>query len=182
LKKDDKEMSIYLSYQTVMDHKFDINFDKRKNELLIKRFENEITYLENNQDTVILSISGKNNGDNVKERIEKLKEILKETKKIKTDKIQGIFDEVDKHIYKKSWNKLLAYHKIIKVKEYIKNTYGEGDFQTQIIEELTKLIDEKKINTKKCVEYDKDKEKIIKIPILVVDIEKKEYNINYNAK
>jgi hypothetical protein len=110
-----------------------------------------------------------------------LEHILNNNAERPTDDIkqkrESLFTEIDKYTYKKQWNKLPSIHKIIKIKEYIKETYGESELQDEIIIALNKYAEEGKINTKKNVIYDPNAEKILSIPILMVDKNKNTFSI-----
>lgn len=104
--------------------------------------------------------------------------------KMKTRKItiaeqkNDMFQEFDKYAFKKQWNKLTAIHKNIKIKEFIEDTYGKGDMQNNIINDLSKYINDNKINTKKYVVYDPNLGKILTLTCLTVDNDNNTYTIN----
>lgn len=154
-----------------------------KNDLFKKRMKHELEFLKEkkienlNQFTNISSID-------IDKRIIELENILEISEGViipKDETVQqkreNLFKEIDKYTFKKQWTKLTAFHKIVKIKEFIKVTYGEGDFQSNLIDELTKNTTEGKINSKKCVVYDPNQEQILSIPILTVDLNKKTFNL-----
>ena len=65
-------------------------------------------------------------------------------------------------IYRKQWNKLSVFHKIVKLKEFIQQNYGEGDFQNELITKLSTYAQEGKINTKKVPRTTKKKLRLLK--------------------
>lgn len=135
---------------------------------------NEISYFTNTQSKNYFTISD----EDVKKRIDCIKSIVNNLQLIqKKPTVADLFTEIDKHIYKKPWNRLQSFHKIIKIKEYIDTKFGNGTLQNAIILELNKHINDGKLNTKKSVDYDKDLEKIISIPILTIDLKNNKYSI-----
>jgi hypothetical protein len=145
----------------------------RKNNFDTK-VKNELKYFQSGEKT-----SGPLTDCDVTGRIEMLEEILKGGELRKVDDGRGdLFKEIDKYVYKKQWNKLLAFHKIVKIKEYIKDTYGEGTMQDEIIMKLSECINDGKINTKKYVVYNPDGERILSMSCLDVDIKENKYKIN----
>ncbi len=95
----------------------------------------------------------------------------KEMNPVQTQK-DNIFKEFDKYTYKKQWNRLLSFHKIQKIKEYMDANIENEKMRTEIIETMTNLVSEGKINTKKYVIYDRSAEKIISVPCLVLNGDK----------
>lgn len=134
------------------------------------KIQNELIYLRGNDN--VFNLSDKEIGM----RIDGLSTILGTTKRV-SNKKEDMFKEMDKHIYKKQWNRLTPFHKMVKIKEFIKEQYEEGDFQNAMIAELTKLVNENNFNTKKFVTYDPNMEKILSMSCLVVNVEKKTYQI-----
>jgi hypothetical protein len=146
-----------------------------------RKIKNELDYLKNKDNLNIISNSS---DQNIAERIELLEKILLESIEMPNKKEESLkqkkdnlFTEIDKYTYKKQWNKLPSFHKIVKLKEFVKQIYGEGDFQDELCEELSLYANEGKINTKKYVIYDPNLEKILSIPVLVVDLLKKTYQL-----
>jgi len=84
--------------------------------------------------------------------------------------------ELDKYTFRKQWNKLLSVHKKVKIVEFL-SKYEDHDFYDNMIEKINKLIDENRFNTKKCVVYDPNTERILSIPVLIVDIEKRNFTL-----
>ena len=156
----------------------EIDFDTLKTQLYQARFENELEYLKNND---VFNLFENHQEHDKESRIQQLELIISGAAHLGQSSIQHkrdeLFKEIDKHIYRKLWNKLIAIHKIVKIKEYIKETYGEGPLQTTIIDQMSKCAEEGKINTKKSVIYDPNAEKILSIPVLTVDVQKNTYNI-----
>lgn len=142
------------------------------------KIKNELNYFKENKN---LNLFCNATDQNIEERILNLEKIISEYKgNIKKEddikqKKDNLFAEIDKYTYKKQWNKLPTFHKIVKLKEFINQNYGEGDFQTELISKLSIFADEGKINTKKYVIYDPNAEKILSIPALLVDLNKKTY-------
>lgn len=153
-----------------------MDFDKIKNENFRTRITDEIEYLKNNNSLNIFENKDMlSDQEQINKRLLDLEIILKKSEEPKK---HNIFSEVDKYIYKKPWNRLSSFHKIVKIKEFIKDNYGEGELQTKIINEIVKAIQENKMNTKKQVVYDFSKEKIESVPVLKVNLENNEYKLS----
>lgn len=95
----------------------------------------------------------------------------------KENKKQQMINEMEKYIYKKQWNKLTPFHKIVKVKEYIEEHYSEHSLKKSIIGNLVDFIEAGKLNTKKFVIYNPNEEKILKLPCLTINDSKNTYQI-----
>lgn len=148
-----------------------------------QKIENEIKYLKENGK---LNIFSNYQDTNMEERLEWLNIILdninKDDKIVKPDvdvkqKRKDMFSEIDKYTYKKQWNKLTNFHKLVKIKEFITENYEANNFRDEILAKLTLRIDDNTFNTKKYVIYDPNAEKILSIPALTVDITKKIFDI-----
>ena len=145
------------------------------------KIKNEIIFLKENDN---LNLFNNSQHENINDRILILEKILSESENTfikKEDNIQqkkdNLFTEIDKYTYKKQWNKLPSFHKIVKIKEFIRNTYGEGNIQSELITKLSDYTNEGKINTKKYVIYDPNLEKILSIPVLSVDLNKNSHQL-----
>lgn len=79
------------------------------------------------------------------------------------DKVATLLNTLKTSTYKKPWNKLSVYHKMIKINEYITNTYGD---KPSLVEKIEALINQKKMNSTKFVVYDPNTEKILQIPVI----------------
>jgi len=153
----------------------DVEIDTIRSELQKARYISELEYLKT---TTNLNLMENHLDVDIDNRIHILERI---TTGITSTTIQSkkddLFREIDKYLYKKLWNKLGTFHKIVKMKEYIKATYGEGELQTKMTTELVEMIDTGKLNTKKAVIYDPNAEKILSIPILTVELENNTYTV-----
>jgi len=70
----------------------------------------------------------------------------------------------DENLYQKSWSKLNAIHKIIKIKEFVNNIKFENDkAKEKLKEELVDLVKSKVLTKKDKIIYDEDNGKIISI-------------------
>jgi hypothetical protein len=156
-----------------MNPSADIDTIKQQN--FIFKIQSEINCLKNNDKSFGLSEA------EITDRLQLLEDIMnnKECKRkmTVTDERDNLFKEIDKYTYKKQWNKLTAFHKIVKIKEFTKDKYGEGLLQDEINTKLSTYINEGKINTKKYITYDPNAEKILSISCLEVDIINKTYKI-----
>lgn len=145
------------------------------NTLLLKRFENELEYLTsviNNNDYISTSDNNSEHSNNeyIRNRIEQLEQIINNIITVNESKnINGYMKEIDKYIYKKPWTRLQPYHRTIKIKEYIENTYTDAKFKKKLLNDLIKLINDNKLNSNKMVKYDPYNEKILSIPAIKLD-------------
>lgn len=106
------------------------------------------------------------------DRIEQLKTIRHEMNKKNTVKNVSMFDQLDKVAYKRPWHRLNSVYKTHKLREY----YADKDMD-DILNKLIKLVENKKLNTKKAVEYDPNTEKILSVPAVKYNKKKKIYEI-----
>ena len=68
----------------------------------------------------------------------------------------------DEDLYKKPWNKLNSIHKILKIKEYVKNLKNISEKnKSELIEQLTGLVKTKVLTKKDKINYDDTNGKII---------------------
>lgn len=144
-----------------------------------RKLKNELDYLLNNGN---MNIFTNNAGYDIDGRIKYIAAMLNEKVEIKKEetvqqKKDAIISEIDKYTYKKQWNKLTSFHKIVKLKQFVKEVYGDGDLQTELVNKLVKSTEDGKMNTKKSVIYDPNCEKILSVPCLTVDLTKKTFNL-----
>lgn len=155
----------------------DGEIDAIKNKNFSIKLQNELDYLKTGEKTFGLSDS------EINDRIELLESILNNKVCIRKETLaeqkENMFKKFDEGAYKKPWNKLTTFHKTIKIKEYVKDNYGDGDMQNEIVIKLATHINDGKINTKKFVVYDPNAEKILSLSCLEVDINKNNYKINF---
>ena len=149
-----------------------------KNENYVYKIKGEIDCLKKGERTFGLSDMEIGTRIDLLENLLINKEGMKKRETIGEQK-DNIFKEIDKYTYKKPWTKLLAFHKIVKIKEFVKEKYGDGDMQGEIVTKLSEFINDGKINTKKFVVYDPNMEKILSMSCLVVDTEGGVYKINF---
>lgn len=142
-----------------------------------RKLATELDYWKESGNTNIFS----NPDINVENRLKLLEKITGQPVK-QHDTVQqqrdNIFKEIDKYTYKKQWNKLIPFHKIVKVKEYINENVKDSKMQKELIDKLSAYAEEGRINTKKFVIYDPNAEKILSMPCLVVDTNKNTYTLN----
>jgi len=144
-----------------------LEFEKIRVDILKERWNSELSYLTQNDPT---------NGRIP--YIEQLLEELKNNKKYKKfDYRDELFTEIDKYTYKKQWHLLPQFHKIVKLKEYFTNQYGDGEFQNIVLYEIIKIIENGGFNTKALVVYSSKNECIESIPGLKIDIENRTYEL-----
>ena len=141
-----------------------------------RKLKNELDYIKNSGNMNLFSI-GNMNIDDRTTLLETLLNIPVD-KKDSTRHAQNIpSKEMDKYIYKKQWNKLLSFHKIVKLKEYLKQITPNETMYNELVEKCSKFAEEGRINTKKSVVYDPSAEKILSMPCLTIDIDKNTYQI-----
>ena len=146
---------------------------------LTAKFQNELDYLNNTNSLNIFTNGQETDLELRKQQLESIINNNQDKITINTTSAKDeLFKEIDKYTYKKQWNKLLAFHKIVKIKEYVKETVKDNELQEEIILKLSDYASQGRINTKKYVVYDPNLEKILSFPCLVVDNEKKTYQIN----
>jgi hypothetical protein len=130
-----------------------MDIDTLRKTLLLRSFQNELKVHPTNLQ--------------LREVLEKLEKT--DIKPEKTD-AEKMFDEVDKLIFKRPWTKLPPAHKIVKVKQYIGNIKElTKTTQEKLLEELTNIINDGKLGTKRHVVYDPEKELIETIPVLKIE-------------
>lgn len=149
----------------------------RTNNIRLK-YTNELEYLNQNG---ALNIFVNGQDHDMEMRKQSLENMLKIEPTVVTNKPketkEDIFKEIDKYTYRKQWNKLIAFHKIVKIREYINEHVTDLEMQKEIIEKLKVYAEENRINTKKYVVYDPNAEKILSFPCLIIDNEKNTYQI-----
>lgn len=134
--------------------------------LFLRRFKNEQQYLNNNPDDPYMD-----DRNNQIDRV--LKKYSKQTKK-KSSK-PNPFEEIEKYMYKKSWNKLPDIHKVFKIDEYLTKHIINKKTKTKLLDKLKTKVYQKKLNTKSEIEYDSKNAVIIAIHSLKYDKETKKY-------
>ena len=100
--------------------------------------------------------------------INKLNDLVNSDTEIQTSKKNDnlILNEPtnDTNLYKKSWSKLNAIHKIIKIKDFVNNIKIDNDSDREKLkDELVELIKTKVLTKKDKIVYDEENGKIISI-------------------
>ena len=113
------------------------------------------------------------NGHNVvlDERINLLETILQQPglhQNTVQQQRDNMFVEIDKYTYRKQWNKLPAFHKTVKLSEYLETHITDEKTKKKLLSELTDHANNGRINTKKYVIYDPNEEKILSLPCLKI--------------
>lgn len=80
-----------------------------------------------------------------------------------TNPLEETIKKVEENAYNKMWSKLTPFHKMQKIREYLKDNYDDPKEIAKLEKEYLKKIEAKKLNTSKQVKYDKDTCKIIQI-------------------
>lgn len=139
---------------------------------VLARFESEREYLEveiNNPDR---------DHEEFKDRLDKINKILDTLKQPKNNtKNEGIYEEINKYLYKKPWNRLNPIQRSNKMREYLKTIIVDETFRSQVETEIIKHINDKKLHTKKSVVYDHVNEKVESVPALKLNMDSKTYEI-----
>lgn len=159
-------MNISEQLDTIKNNNFK---DKIKNELEYFQTIGILTPFENGHDI------------SIEERIKLLETVLDQPE-IYQNTVQQqrdtIFQEIDKYTYKKQWNKLPSFHKIVKIKEYLDANVQNKKMRDELLKKLTEHANNKRINTKKYVIYDPNKEEILSMPCIEIDDDNKSYKLN----
>ena len=135
------------------------------NVLYKHKFINEIEYLNttNTENTEDL----KKSSEEGESRLDTLKYILSKIEHDTTNTKENIYDEIDKYMYTKPWNKLKPDHKIEKLIEYVNHRFKNSELKKQLIDDFTEVVrHSKKLNSNKSVVYDYDKQKILYLKAL----------------
>lgn len=122
-----------------------------------ERFENELDFLYQED------IQDKDRINTLELIIDSIKPTLKEEKK------DIFFKEIDKLVYKKTWNRLQIIHRSAKMKEYLEENYKDKPYYNSLCSDIDALIQMNKLNTKKYIIYDPNAEKITAMPCLKID-------------
>lgn len=140
------------------------------------KLKDELNYLKDENNSATLFTNLQNRYDRIK-LLETLLEIPIEQQTTVEQQREAMTKEMSQYVYRKQWNKLHEFHKIVKIKEYVKEHVKEQKMQAEITEKLVAHISNGMINTKKYVVYDPNTEKILTLPCLTVDEDKKTYQI-----
>lgn len=161
-----------------MAHFEEIDYIRRK--LYISKFQNELDFLKENDMAAVVE-----DEDNwMTERSNQLEKIIstleKEQKEPSTDTKESIFDEVEKYMFKKPWNRMSLFHRMAKINEYLNEHMDDDAVKKDLSKKFSKEINDKKLGTKKYVEYDPKEEKILSIPCLIYNEDTNSYSIKTN--
>ena len=128
-----------------------------------------INKLEQKYFTSLNTSLGKNNSEVLwlNDHINKLNGIVHsdtETQLVKKNENIIPCKNNDENLYQKSWSKLNAIHKIIKIKEFVNNIkFNNDEAREKLKEELVNLIKTKILTKKDKIIYDEENGKIISI-------------------
>lgn len=146
-----------------------MNFKQQLEDIRINlkktRFENELSVLYKEEPKDELRIQ------QIEGIIDMLKPELKEKKK------DTFFKEIDKLVFKKLWNRLQPFHRLIKITEYLEENYSDKPYYESLYKEFKLLIESNKLTTKKFVEYDSNSEKILSLPCLTINTTTNKFTI-----
>jgi len=140
-----------------------------RNNMFIAKFENELKNDTSRQEQLKKVIESLNTTNAAK---------LIDQNNNKEMTLEDKFKELDKAIYMQPWNKLNAYHKTVKIKEYVALTFKDDiELAKEVCKLLLNALNDKKLNTVKTVDYDGKIGKIKSVPVL-----KKDDDDNYIIK
>lgn len=148
-----------------------------KNNNFNRKIKNELEYFKGTNNLSIFLNAQEND---LNDRIKTLENLLnipvKEQMNVQQQR-DKMNSEMSKYVYKKQWNKLQPIHKINKLKEYVQEYVKNSTMQEEIIEKITKHINNGMVNTKKYVIYDPNAEKILSLPCLIIDEDTNTYQL-----
>lgn len=158
--------------------------DNIREQLHHDRFTNEHTYLNES------ARLEEEDEDWREERIQQLDKIISKGAKeanlqskknfeheISKSNFDKALDEVSKYAMQKPWFQLPEFFKVQKIKEYLENTIECKEDRDKMMKEITLLVYDKELRTKKHVDYDKEEAEVANIPALQYDPETHEYSI-----
>lgn len=103
---------------------------------------------------------------------------LKTTETIIDDiKNPNHFNEIEKLVYSKKWHNLQPFHRTAKIKEYFNDLPIDAKLKAQLLLDMEKLMNDKKIKINKHLVYDSNQQKITSMPMLKIN-EKQQYYLN----
>lgn len=142
-------MSLYQEIQEIRKDLFRKRFENELNDINGKpeKYEEDIERLEDIKQ-IIISIDKRREKDKGKRKLE--------------------FSEINNMMYKKQWRYLKPFHRVVKMKEYIRENIDEN-LQKEIIDKVTKLLNKNKLKSSKYVEYNHDICKVIKFNALEIN-------------
>jgi len=132
------------------------------------RFENELNFLETD---VFTDLDVEEDPEWINTRKEKIKIILKgidDNNKSENNLMDNMFNQINEYSYKKMWHLLQPFHRVEKIKDFLKENIENKDIRNNIEKTLLKLIYNNKLATKKAVIYDHKNEIIKSIPALEI--------------
>jgi hypothetical protein len=139
--------------------------DAAVDELNLKRYSSELDYCHDwlheetiKDDPVKVAY--------IKERMVRLEELQNSYVKKDVTTKNTLFEEVDKYIYKRPWNKLQSYHRSVKLTDYINNTYSAYPSKDKLLTEVIALVDKGELSSCKMVKYDAKNETVSHVPAL----------------
>lgn len=153
-------MIYYLLSNINKNYNMNIKIKNIINDNFKKCYQNQIQYLQTNN--VTTDTKELQTLQNFIDSIDTIKHVEH------IEEQETFFDDINNYMFTKDWDKLTSIHKIMKINEYFKYM-AETEYKDYIMNKLTKLINDKKLNNNKFVTYDKISQRIIDIPILNMD-------------
>jgi hypothetical protein len=164
------------------------NIDAIRQAFFKDKFVREFENIEQEIKDIVISTDNTDNWlvarfNNLQTIISDIDGSVEQTKKIyeaKQHKLSNDLDELSQLVYKKSWTRLPIYHKTVKIEEFVKSVIPEKThhvMQKEMIVMLTDMVDNRKLNSIKNVEYDSKNCRIIGINGLTIDLPNKEYKM-----
>lgn len=149
----------------------DINYllDKKKIEILKNKFQSELDSLHIKYDNNENNINNINNNGDINRilLINKIIEKLKNEELILDNNKNSYYSEIDKLTYSKEWKHLKPIHRTIKIKEFLTNIIDDQQVRKDLINRFTDILYKGKLSSNKDVEYDKNKQCISSISVLL---------------
>ena len=146
-----------------------------REKLYLKKFSDELEYIESIQNDE----NGENGDEVLNDRVKLLNLIMTQYKDRinRTGPVKKVsrFNEIEEHMFKRTWTKLPCMHKDMKINEYLITLIKNKKERKRIHKLLTTAVYDKKINSKKFVDYDSVNGIIKKINILHYDEDNEVY-------
>ena len=120
---------------------------KRINE--IKRFLFKKRFLNELADMSSIGLDNADDSSNIYTyRIKQIKTIISNMDENDKDGITKMLDEIEKHMYKKPWNKLNNIHKTTKIQEYLDELIKDDDDRLEVLTDLVEMVNNNNLNKK----------------------------------
>lgn len=143
-----------------------MSLDNIRSDLFVSKISLEIEYFEQSKPQGIFSNIKDEDLDERGKILKALRDIPRKRVNTVEEQKEKMFEELNRNGYKKQWNKLPDVYKVNKIGEYLVDIVEDEEERKELMKKVTKLVEERKINTKKFVTYDHSNEKITALPFL----------------